>query len=128
MEQWVQKRAEGVGRKETDMHSLPQNLQEALGLPIGVGNKDNLAENPEDKEVWETTEIQGEEEEATTAPSSSPNPFPSPSPTPEDTVTYICEYPEARVACLSSTDPTRRPDTSEGPKVPRSACLSRVQP
>lgn len=110
------------------MYSLPQNLQEALGLSIGVGNKDNLTENPEDKEVWETTEIQGEEEEeeTTTAPSSSSNPFPSPSPTPEDTVTYICEYPEARVACLSSTDPTRRPDTSEGPKVPRCACLSRV--
>lgn len=117
--QWVQKRAKRVGRKETDEHSLTQDLQEALGLPTGVGNKNNLAENPEDKEVWETTETQGEEEEeeTTTAPSSSPNPFPSPSPTPEDTVTYICEYSEARVACLSSTDPTRRPDTlgAQGP-------------
>ena len=61
MEQWVQKRAERVGGKETDMHSLTQNLQEALGLPTGVGNEDNLAENPEDKEVWETTETQGHE-------------------------------------------------------------------
>uniref|UniRef100_A0ABK0LUC6 C-type lectin domain containing 11A n=1 Tax=Rattus norvegicus TaxID=10116 RepID=A0ABK0LUC6_RAT len=91
MGQWVQKRAERVGGKEADMHSLPQNLQEALGLPTGVGNKDNLAENSEGKEVWEATETQGEEEEeeTTTTPSSSPTPFPSPSPTSEDTVTYI---------------------------------------
>lgn len=99
------------------MHSLPQNLQEALGLPTGVGNKVNLAESPEGKEVWGTTETQGEEEEeeTTTAPTSSPNPFPSPSPTSEDTVTYICEYSEAKMACLSITDQTRRPDTSDVP-------------
>lgn len=111
------------------MHSLPQNLQEALGLPTGVGNKDNLPENPEGKEVWETTETQGEEEkeETTTAPTSSLNPFPSLSPTSEDTVTYICEYSEARMTCLSITDPTWRPDTSGRPKVLRCACLSRVQ-
>lgn len=109
MGQWVPKRAERVGGKEADIHSLPQNLQEALGLPTGVGNKDNLAENSEGKEVWEATETQGEEEEeeTTTTPSSSPTPFPSPSPTSEDTVTYIREYPEARVASLSITDPTR---------------------
>lgn len=92
-----------MGRRLTC--SLPQDLQEALGLPTGVGHKeDNLAENHEGKEVWGTKETPGEEEEedTTTAPFSSPNPFPSSSPTPEDTITYICKYPaETRMACQS---------------------------
>ncbi|GAB1292009.1 C-type lectin domain family 11 member A [Apodemus speciosus] len=78
----------GALEEERERESLTlKNLQEALGLPTGVGKE----ENSEGKEVWETTETQGEEEEeeATTAPSSSPNPFPSPSPTAEDTITYI---------------------------------------
>ncbi|XP_028641633.1 C-type lectin domain family 11 member A isoform X2 [Grammomys surdaster] len=82
----------GALEEERERESLMlKNLQEARGLPTGVGNKDNLAENPEGKEVWKTTETQEEEEgeEATTAPTSSLNPFPSPSPTSEDTVTYI---------------------------------------
>lgn len=101
------------------MHSL-QNLREALGLPTGVGNEDNLAENPEGKGDWGTKETEGEEEEeeTTTAPSSSPSPSPSPSPTPEDTITYICEYPEARMACLSITDPSGGQARKRSPRSP----------
>lgn len=69
--------------------SLPQHLQEALGLPTARGD-DNLEGTPEDKGAWETEEGQQgeeEEEEATPIPSSSP----SPSPTPEDAITYIRE-------------------------------------
>lgn len=98
-------RAERVG-EETDMCSLSHNLQEALGLPTGVGSNDSLAGNSEGEEVLGTKETQGEEEEEeTTSPISSSNPFPSPSPTPEDTISYICEYSEARMACVSTTDP-----------------------
>lgn len=98
-------RAERVG-EETDVCSLSHNLQEALGLPTGVGSNDSLAENPEGEEVLGTKETQGEEEEEeTTSPISSSNHFPSPSPTPEDTISYICEYSEVRMACLSTTDP-----------------------
>lgn len=85
------------------MCSLSHNLQEALGLPIGMGSNDSLAGNSKGEEVLGTKETQ-EEEEETTSPIFSSNPFPSPSPTPEDTISYICEYPEARMACLSITD------------------------
>lgn len=68
--------------------SLPQHLQEALGLPAGRGDE-NPEGTPEDEETWGTQEDgQGEEEEETTP---TPSSGPSPSPTPEDTVTYIRE-------------------------------------
>ncbi|XP_012982404.1 C-type lectin domain family 11 member A isoform X2 [Mesocricetus auratus] len=68
----------GALEEERQRESLMlKNLQEVLGLPTGVGNKD-------------TKEQQEEEgEETATAPTSRPSPVPSPSPTPEDTITYI---------------------------------------
>lgn len=96
-------RAERVG-EETDICPL----QEALGLPTGVRNRDSLAGDPEGKSVWGTKEPLGEEEgeDTTTAPTSRPNPFSSPSPTSEDTITYICEYPEVRMPCLYIIGPS----------------------
>lgn len=111
-------RAERVG-EETDVCSLSHNLQEALGLPIGMGSNDSLAGKSEGEEVLRTKETQGEEEEEeTTSPISSSNPFPSPSPTPEDTISYICEYPEARMACLSITDPYVSQNIKGAPGLP----------
>lgn len=107
-----------VGRRLTC--SLPQNLQETLGLSTGLGNKDSVTGNPEGKGVWGTKETPGEEEEEeiTTAPTSSSSPVPSPSPTPEDAITYICEYPEARMACMSITDPTGGQTHQGSPRSP----------
>lgn len=120
-------RAERVG-EETDMCSLSHNLQEALGLPTGVGSNDSLAGNSEGQEVLGTKETQGEEEEEeTTSPISSSNPFPSPSPTPEDTISYICEYSEARMACLSTTNPYVSQKYQGSSRSAPPPCLSRAQ-
>ncbi|XP_076987197.1 C-type lectin domain family 11 member A [Tamandua tetradactyla] len=78
----------GAQEEEREREALMlKHLQEAMGLPLGRGDK-SPADTPEEKGGWgaeEDGEETEEEEEATPTPS----PSPSPSPTPEDAISYI---------------------------------------